>query len=400
MKIVHLWDSDYPWDIRVEKISKSLIQAGHDVHLVCRNRDDRIREEIIDGIHIHRLPSFRLLPSSFGSALSFPLFFNPIWIKELHRVVKEVRADAILVRDLPLAPTAVWVGKSVSCPVIFDMAENYPLMLESILEWEGNKLTNSILRNPSLAYKIEQWTLRNVDHTMVVIEESRERLLRLGVPKEKLSIVCNTPIRETYAKKYDLPPEPFFKDTNSLVLIYTGLTNPSRGLDVAIEAMALVVKKNPHIRLVVIGKGKHDVKLRELVDLHGLKDHVLLKGWVDHEVKYQYLQASHIGLIPYRITSHWNTTIPNKLFDYMSMRQPVISSNIGPTARILTEERCGFVVDDESADQMAKVILKSYDATLRGEAGQRGYDAIQKRYNWEYDSAELCRVFKNLLKLK
>lgn len=100
-------------------------------------------------------------------------FFNPIWIKELHRVVKEVRADTILVRDLPLAPTAVWVGKSVSCPVIFDMAENYPLMLESILEWEGNKLTNSILRNPSLAYKIEQWTLRNVDHTMVVIEESR-----------------------------------------------------------------------------------------------------------------------------------------------------------------------------------------------------------------------------------
>lgn len=393
MKIVHVWDSEYPWDVRVEKISKSLIQAGHEIHLVCSNRTGKIREEIIDGIHIHRLPSFRRFPSLIRATLSFPLFFNPIWIQGIHRVVKEVKAQVIIVRDLPLAPTAIWVGKALSCPVVFDMAENYPLMLESILKLETNKLTNSILRNPKLAHKVEQWTLRNVNHTLVVIEESRDRLLGLGVPKDKISIICNTPIRETYVKKHDLPSEHFFRDEKSLVLIYAGLTNPSRGLDVAVEAMAIVVKKNPHIHLVVIGKGKHDAKLRKIVDRYGLRDHVLLKGWVSHEAKYQYLQHSHIGLIPYRITSHWNTTIPNKLFDYMSMKQPVISSNIRPTARIINEERCGFIVYEHTADQMAKVILKSYDPTMRSEAGQRGFDAIQRRYNWEFDSKELCKVF-------
>src|SRR5947208_16013784 len=37
MRICKIWDADYPWDIRVEKVATSLSEAGHDVHLVFRN---------------------------------------------------------------------------------------------------------------------------------------------------------------------------------------------------------------------------------------------------------------------------------------------------------------------------------------------------------------------------
>ena len=37
LRIVMVWDGDYPWDVRVEKVCTTLIASGHEVHLVCRN---------------------------------------------------------------------------------------------------------------------------------------------------------------------------------------------------------------------------------------------------------------------------------------------------------------------------------------------------------------------------
>ena len=57
MKICKIWDADYPWDIRVEKVATSLSMAGHSVHLVCRNLDRRVRVEHNGTFTVHRLPA-------------------------------------------------------------------------------------------------------------------------------------------------------------------------------------------------------------------------------------------------------------------------------------------------------------------------------------------------------
>ena len=38
MIICKIWDVDYPWDIRVEKVANSIVVEGQDVHLVCQNQ--------------------------------------------------------------------------------------------------------------------------------------------------------------------------------------------------------------------------------------------------------------------------------------------------------------------------------------------------------------------------
>lgn len=55
-------------------------------------------------------------------------------------------------RDLPLALSALWVGEIIKVPVILDMAENYPLMLKSMFEYEKNIISNFIIRNPKVAW--------------------------------------------------------------------------------------------------------------------------------------------------------------------------------------------------------------------------------------------------------
>ena len=44
-KIVYIWDGDYPWDIRVEKICLSLVNAGYEVHIAARNLEQKVDYE-------------------------------------------------------------------------------------------------------------------------------------------------------------------------------------------------------------------------------------------------------------------------------------------------------------------------------------------------------------------
>ena len=70
MRICKVYDADYPWDIRVEKITDSLIQHGHEVHLVCRNLKRSPGYECSEQLHIHRLPGVD--NPTLNYAISFP----------------------------------------------------------------------------------------------------------------------------------------------------------------------------------------------------------------------------------------------------------------------------------------------------------------------------------------
>jgi hypothetical protein len=125
LTICKIWDADYPWDIRIEKISESLVAAGHTVHLVCRNAERRPRREAHGRFVIHRLPAIPRLLGPAHALCNFPHPISPVWTKVIWRVARETHADVILVRDLPLAIPAALVGRWLSVPVVLDMAEHY-----------------------------------------------------------------------------------------------------------------------------------------------------------------------------------------------------------------------------------------------------------------------------------
>src|SRR6476620_1585165 len=128
MRICKSRDADYPRDVRVEKVAHSLTDAGHEVHLVARNRDRRATREDLPEAHVHRLRPWPFLSKRLDAMATFPAFFNPRWISAILGTAKACRAELLMVRDLPLAPTAIAVGRLLRIPVVLDMAENYPAM--------------------------------------------------------------------------------------------------------------------------------------------------------------------------------------------------------------------------------------------------------------------------------
>jgi hypothetical protein len=85
MKILYIWDADYPWDVRVEKICTSLMKNDNEVYITARNLKKLPEYENMDCLHVYRLKSYR--NNKINYALSFPAFFSPFWKRFIDTII-------------------------------------------------------------------------------------------------------------------------------------------------------------------------------------------------------------------------------------------------------------------------------------------------------------------------
>jgi glycosyltransferase involved in cell wall biosynthesis len=391
VRICKIWDADYPWDVRVEKVAASLSAAGHAVHLVCRNQGRRPREEWTGAFTIHRLPSIPALLGPAHTICNFPFPANPFWIHAIAQTVRRIEADVILVRDLPLALPAAFLGKIHGIPVILDLAENYPAMLEDRFRYTPTTAIDRFARNPAMARFAERLAIRLADHIIVVVEESRERLIRAGVEPDRITIVCNTPRPDRWTL-----PLLRQNEGKELHAIYLGNLDGSRGIDTAILAVRELANRNRFVRLTVVGDGPSLTELRDLARRAGVDDRVAITGRLPFPEVQSLLARADVGLIPHYATDAWNSTIPNKLFDYMLAGLPVVVSDAKPAARIVTLEQCGDVFADRDVRDLARCLDALGDRASRLDMGRRGQAAVRRQYHWDHDARALFDVIERV----
>jgi len=124
MKVLFVWKSPYPFEIRIKKICDALIKDGFDVYLLSSYDDENNHRENINGINVIR-------KIQRGSIINLPFPRNPIWSSAINQIIKEINPDVIIVREIMLAESTALLGKKYSIPVIMDMAENYPACMRS-----------------------------------------------------------------------------------------------------------------------------------------------------------------------------------------------------------------------------------------------------------------------------
>ncbi|HEX6938514.1 MAG TPA: glycosyltransferase family 4 protein [Longimicrobiales bacterium] len=386
MRICKIWDAEYPWDVRVEKVARTLAGAGHEVHVVARNRDRRPVEEQRPECRVHRLaPLAPALGDAANAASMFPAFFNPRWLRLILRTARRTGAELILCRDLPLAPTAYAAARRLGVPVVLDMAENYPAMIRAIWRTGYQRPADRFIRNPAVVAAVERWCVRRMDHILVVIEESRDRLVRLGVPAQKITIVSNTPPLERVGAVAARPREAGRDD--ALRVVYLGNIEPPRGLDTLIEAVARCRARGVRVHATLIGRGVARPELERLARRLGVADAVDFPGWVPDAMAL--LPTFDVGAIPYIADESWDTTIPNKLFDYMAAGLAVAATDMAPVRRIVRETGCGEVVRAQDPDAFASALVRLCDPAHRGRCAAAGRAAVERRYHWEHDARNL-----------
>jgi glycosyltransferase involved in cell wall biosynthesis len=272
------------------------------------------------------------------------------------------------------------------------MAENYPALISNLWATRRQKPWDLVVRNPRWVAAVESYCIRRVDHILVVVEESAARLVGSRVPRERIDVVSNTPPasralrpRPTVGRRLD----------GRLELVYLGIHEVVRGLLELIEAVRILRDQAVPVRATIVGGGRDSDLFRARVRELGLTaEDVVFTGYLpDHEAALDAMARADIGVIATHKTAESESTIPNKLFDYMAAGLAVLTSDVGPCARIVRETGAGEIFRAGDAADLAAAARRLVEAPGRREAaGEAGRYAIVTRYNWETDAAVLRRA--------
>jgi len=383
-----------PPDIRVEKEAKTLLGAGHEVHLLLEGAPGQEREERYKGMSLVRGVAMSPLRDKYHRYTFNFTFRDRMWRRAIGDFAVSREVDALHVHDLPFMREAVSIGKSLGLPVVADLHENYPAGLQV---WYESSLKKRTIYNFDRWARYEREILKEVDAVIVVIDESKERLLRLGLPEDRIFVVPNTASREGGTTPIDV--EVVDRYRGRFVITYIGGFAPHRGLDTVVRAMPAVRARVPEVRLLLVGDRNERYRryLERLAEESGCADAVEMTGWQPFEKIWSYIEASDVCLVPHARNPHTDTTIPHKIFQYMSLSKPIIVSDCPPLRRVVEDSGGGrWFTYDDPADLAAKIIELHGSEGIRRRMGEAGRRAFLDRYNWDSTSGGLLRLYERL----
>lgn len=386
----------YPPDGRVEREARDLIRSGHHLFLMARRGPDQPATETVEGVHVIRVP----LPGQRKKAIAdlIYFFFQRYFIFfYIVRACRRNRIDALHVHDLPYAFAATLAGKILGLDVTFDMHEHYVDMLRSSFETQVyRKFRPFAFVLLALLRLEEKYACRRARKIIVVADEHIERINRLGVAHKNIVVVTNTedidhfsglPIDRSLMKKY----------RKDFIILYVGGFSPVRGLETALQALPAVIKKIPNAKLLLVGDGPSRRELQQLTRDLNLNEKVIFTGFEPFEKLPSYIRLCQVGLIPHISTPHIETTMPNKIFQFMMLAKPVVVSSTRPMMRVVRDAQCGLIFKERDPHSLAKTITQLKNENLRRRLGNNGQEAVQNRYHWQQTVQKLLALYQNEL---
>lgn len=389
----------FPPDIRVEKEARTLLQAGHEVFLLCENRKDGLSEETVDGMKVLRI---KRSPPGFWRRIwnaSCCRIYSPLWRKSLAHIVEQEKIEALHIHDLPMVKMGLSVAQEFSIPLVADMHENYPIYVQ--VGRHNRNLRNRLLItivDPVWVWKlVERHCLKRADRVIAVSDESREHFVQdCDVPSDKATVVmnaedpenlCSIPIKDSIVKKYQ----------SYFTISYIGGFSHHRGIQTAITAMPEIVREIPNARLLLVGSGTYENELRTLAQEKEVAQAVEFTGHQPFSLVPSYVAASQVCLIPYIFSAQTDASSPHKLFQYMAMGKPVIVSSMRSLGRVISETGAGLVFTAGDPVALAEAVIKLYkDKSLALRMGEAGEKAVREKYSWAAEGIKLIELYKNL----
>ena len=363
-----LVSNDLVFDQRVRKVCDTLVDMGFELTLIGRKLPNSLPLERPYATRRFRLPFTE--GAFFYATLNIRLFLY----------LFGARTDVILANDLDTLPAAWLVAKLRGKQLVYDSHEYFT---------EAAGLTGR-------GFQKRVW-------------ESIERRI---FPKLQRVFTVNQTIAQAYQEKYgadvrvlrNVPPrctqlptatrkELGLPETGHLVILQGAYLDPDRGAWEAAQAITRV----PNAHLLLIGAGEEWDRVRDWLQGEGRGANIIQLPRLPFEELQKYTAVADLGLsLDKPDHLNYRYSLPNKLFDYIQMRTPVVTTALPELLRVHQQFAIGKTVNSHDSEHIAAVIheaLTTPDRTHWDDELARAAEV----FNWETESEIIREVYSGLL---
>ena len=237
---------------------------------------------------------------------------------------------------------------------------------------------------------ITKYFFKYVDYFVLLSKKVQEDLLKLK-PKAKNKILPHpvysnfgTPVDKKEARKFlDLP-------IDEKLILFFGFIRDYKGLDVLLEVMKML-KTELNIKLIIAGEYySNEEKYKKIINELGLQNQLyLFTDFIStSEVKY-YFSACDAVILPYR-----DATQSGIVQIAMNFHKPVIATNVGGLAEVISDGSTGFIVEKENSMKLTTAIENFY---LQNKEKQFVSNIIKEtdKYSWSKFTEGIFDLIKN-----
>ena len=365
INIVLAVTNDIVTDNRLHKVASTLYQNGYNVTLVGRRFKNS--SPLFNRSYFTR--RFRLW---FNKTVLFYMNYN---LRLLLYLLK-VKVDIIVANDLDTLP-ACWLASKLGKKVlVFDSHELFTEVPE-------------LVNRPAIRkvwYMHERFLVPGIDFGYTVSKPIQDYYTQTY--KKDFSL-----IRNVGRFRYDLE---YKEDVGDTIIIYQGAINLGRGLELMIQTLPLL--KNT--KLWIIGNGDIIGNLKKLVVSLSLEEHVIFFGRIRIDDLWKYTSKAHIGIsLEEDLGLNYRYALPNKLFDYIQSRVPMIVSDLPEMKRIVEKYQIGSVLRERKPENLALLItelLTNNELKLKTRAN---LELAARELCWEREEEILVKLYRQAFEL-
>jgi glycosyltransferase involved in cell wall biosynthesis len=387
---------------KVHDLAQGLVRLGHDVQVLTSFpcyphgkiypgfRQSWVKHEDIDGVHVTRIPQF---PDHSQSIVKRILYYISFALSAATIGLWHTRrADVMIIYQsaLPVGLSAAWIGKLRSIPYVPDVVDLWP---ESVAA-SGMLKSKWIMSTIRLVARI---VYRFAARVIVVTEGFRDKLIEMGVPREKLSVVHNWMPANAYGK---VEPDAVVAQREGLAgrfnVMFAGNMGPSQNLETAIDAAALLGDL-PEVQFVLVGGGLDLDRLKSLARQRGVNNVRFLGRREPGEMPALYALAQ-VLLVHLKPDSLSDVSIPSKTFAYMASGRPVLMAVRGEAERFINAGKFGVAVPPSDPASLAKAVREMYHASpqQRDEMARTAETLYRTKYCSEVQVARVARLLEEV----
>ena len=399
MRILHILDHSLPlhsgYVFRTLAILREQRALGWQTLQLTTPRHGRAGSDVedVDGWRFHRTP----LGESPASRLPGVGYLREMRasarrIEELARAfdAEILHAHSPVLNALP----ALRAGRRLGIPVVYELRAL----------WEDAAVDHGTTKEGDLRYRasraLETHALRRAGHITTICEGLRREIVDRGIPAGRVTVIPNAVDAREF--RFGDAPDPSLQAklglTGATVIGFAGSFYAYEGLDLLLEAAALLLPRKPELRVLLVGGGPQEDALKAQAARLSLGERVVFTGRVPHADVQRYYNLIDVLAYPRKRMRLTEIVTPLKPLEAMAQGRMFVASDVGGHRELVRDGETGFLFPADDAGALARRIddvLARKDEWPRVRAEARRF--VETERTWARSVARYEDVYSELL---
>lgn len=247
----------------------------------------------------------------------------------------------------------------------------------------------SRLWNMRMYAALDRLVLRRFHGVVAVSDVVYRRLLRWGVPVDKLSLIYNG---VDVAQFQDAEPSLRREfDSDRTLVGFVGRLVPDKGGAYLLRAAQKVLAVRPDTQFVFVGEGPSRTDWQGLASKLGIADNVVFTG-KRNDMPGVYASLDML-VLPSLVES-----LPMCILEAMAASKPVIATEVGAIPQLVVPQRTGLLVKAGDVEGLTRAILQLlHDPNSTQEMGQNAFARVRQDFSAHAMAKAYIRRYQTIM---